>query len=197
MYAICYASEKWQLPMCIQEIINLERIVWVSTPMSLATSKHHFSLSYWVTHKFQRQSYLNPFVLGAYDSPAPPTGPAPDGWDVEDAGLQGPPQDMFPTDRGLLGYGEYTEEGVLLPEARPWAWKLGLLAWPAEKECRDRLGMGPVVLLWLRHCWQVHAGPEWITELVAKGYGALAWRRTCRLKPEVLFTWASAVRSTM
>ena len=78
---------------------------------------------------------------------------------------------------------------MLAPTARPWPWKLGLLlAWPAEKEWRERLGMGPVVLLWLRHCWQVHAGPEWMTELVASGYGRLACRRTWRRKPEVLLT---------
>lgn len=84
---------------------------------------------------------------------------------VDDAGLQGPPQAMFPTERGLRGYGEYAEDG---PAA-------------AEKEWRERPDMGP----WLKHCWQVHAGPVWMTEPVLKpvaagGYGVLTCLRMRR-----------------
>lgn len=82
--------------------------------------------------------------------------------------------------------------------ALPVPCRLGRFKWPDEKECRDLLGMGPV-LLWLRHCWQEHAGPEGAAggPEEANGYGRLHCLRTCRLKPVVLFTWARDVRSTM
>lgn len=87
---------------------------------------------------------------------------------------------MFPTDSGLLGYGEYAEDG---PAA-------------AEKEWRERPGMGP----WLKHCWHVHAGPEWMTEPVpeapAGGYGVPDCLRTSRRYPELLLICSSDVKST-
>lgn len=43
--------------------------------------------------------------------------------------------------------------------ALPGPWRLGRFKLPDEKECRERLGMGPV-LQWLKHCWQEQAGPE-------------------------------------
>lgn len=94
-------------PLCSLHNINKSPNVG-ATPLLDNTVTSIFSYFFFKWWIFEWQSYLNPFVLGAYDSPGPgtgpgPTGPGPGGWDVEVAGLQGPPQDMFPTDRGLLG----------------------------------------------------------------------------------------------
>lgn len=71
-FFLYYGSVAVALVDNIKQMFNPSHLMWVTASMSL--TKHFL-----VRHGFEWQSYLNPFVLGGYDSPGPATCAAPEG----------------------------------------------------------------------------------------------------------------------